>query len=61
METGLCVATYNQHTAAVTAIAWLPCGERFVSGEEEDNKSKDGVGAHNSYHLCTVVLSRWFG
>jgi hypothetical protein len=26
------VKTYQAHTAAVTGVAWLPGGQRFISG-----------------------------
>lgn len=32
VATGECIKSIDKHTEAVTACAWLPCGQKFISG-----------------------------
>ncbi|KAH6572515.1 hypothetical protein BASA62_003343 [Batrachochytrium salamandrivorans] len=52
-KTGVCILTFARHTEPVTSCAWLPNGERFVSGSLDKNIYL--------WNLAGDVLCKWTG
>jgi len=63
-QTGECITTLSKHTDAVTSCAWLPDGNRFVTGALDKSillwgdKGADVIHRWTGARVTDLVVSR---